>query len=215
MKNADAKLISMLAAYRKGSNFGPDFTDEVTQKFWISRLSGISHVAIQEAMNKLAGDPQFPTVNQVIAASNAPGDAPDASQAFDWLWKNLDRRRIPTDLNILLARTIDAMGGWLVCCDDWRVESRDFHRRSFVKIYGELAAKKANRERIGGSLLALESAESKKEGLGITEVPNWKKNIDAQIRRDQIAIKNRGRSKCSLGDFISSISSRLKHKHVC
>ena len=131
MNSEDAKLISMLAAFRKGSNFGPDFTDETTQKFWLSRLSGIAFFEIRKALGKLSGEREFPTANQVLNSAKGFGSH-DAQQAFDWVWSHLDGYRAPKNLPILTARTIDELGGWFTISRDWRDFSRESHQRAFI-----------------------------------------------------------------------------------
>ena len=203
MNPVDAKIIAMLAAFRKGSNFGPDFSDEVTQKFWLTKLDGVSVTELQRSLKKLSGNREFPAVNEILEDMHGSVNA-NAVTEFEWVWNNLNGYQAPTNLPILTARTVDELGGWFALSRDWQTSQREFYSRQFSKIYKRLATEKANGNVIGGSLLALESTETKKEGLCLPSDRKWNQRLNEKIRREQ-EIMTENAPRIGFGDFVKSL----------
>ena len=203
MTPEEARLILLLAMYRAGSNYGANFLDKTTRRFWIHKLRSQRFEAVQEALKKLSGFPNFPTANEVLREIHN-SRIPDPDQAFEWLWRNLNRTRIPSNLDLVLARTIDQMGGWIACCDNWREDRRDEHRAKFIRAYRKFADEKARNMDIGTSQYALESSGIENMGNTSSSDPKWKKIANSEGEQKKIAMTSRDKNGGTLGDLINS-----------
>ena len=186
------ELIRVLKQYRKGSNFGQDFLDEDVQTIWISRLKHYPMNQIRVALNALAGKREFPTVDAVVFKI-CKQQLPDGEEVFNQLWSRLDRRNPPKNVNVILAKTIEAFG-WQVMCDVWLEATRDKHRRDFMKEYDSQILKAAQNMAIGGGQIALESTQDVGMGICLSEKPAWEKAIEDQIEREKAAMQSVNRS---------------------
>lgn len=205
MDNYEASVIAMLAAYRKGSNFGPDFSDQFTQKFWLSRLAGIAPDRIKAALNQLSGNREFPTVNMVL--ENISGTNPgDARKAFEWVWNHLDGYKQPQNLPYLTAKTIDELGGWFVISRNWKDSTQQGHERQFIAAYELLAQRRARGEALGGSRLALNAPESQREGIGSDHLPEWKKRHLERLEREVKILQEKSRSSLSFSEQVRQLA---------
>ena len=196
-------LITMLRRYRKLSSFGPNFLDEDVQSFWIKRFSKIPIHQIRVAVNELAGRPQFPTVSEVMEKI-AELKAPDGEEVFRKLWNSLDRRNPPKNVNVVVARTIEVVGGWQNMCDVWLEATKDKHRREFLRAYREEIAKLAHSMAVGSSQIAIESTQDVGMGNSSSTDPKWKKIANSEGEQKKIAMTSRDKNGGTLGDLINS-----------
>ena len=199
----DDDLITMLRRYRKLSSFGPNFLDEDVQSFWIKRFSKIPIHQIRVAVNELAGRPQFPTVSEVMEKI-AELKAPDGEEVFRKLWNSLDRRNPPKNVNVVVARTIEVVGGWQNMCDVWLEATKDKHRREFLRAYREEIAKLAHSMAVGSSQIAIESTQDVGMGNASSGDPEWKKKANSEGEQKKIAMTSRDKNGGTLSDLIDS-----------
>lgn len=63
------ELIDMLRGARALSQWGPDFSDPRVTEGWDKKLDGIPIESIQKALDRLSGNKEFPTPNELKAAA--------------------------------------------------------------------------------------------------------------------------------------------------
>lgn len=202
------RFAMMLREARSLSSGGPNFDNQAVVKTWYQKLGHLPEDRVAKALNDLSGADFFPGASKIIDQATGKTGVQGAISAFDWVWNNLDERKAPTDLSILAGRTIDKMGGWAQCSRLWRDSQREKHGREFCRIYCDLEEKQLAGVFIGGSRLAIEAPESKKEGLSLTSIPDWKKRHIKMLEADVKENQKKSKSKMSLSDAISDLIGR-------
>ena len=213
MSPHEARIIQLLGTFRTASTYGADFNDKRTQQAWLLMLGNQSYEDILEALRLLAGNPEFPTPNVILKKIQSKAHR-SAEESFDWLWSNLNRNRPPRTLTLVMDNAIRECGGWNFLCDGWREETRDRHRRQFIRVYNEIIGRAAQGEPLRGSQLSIESPENKNRTLDTTEMTEDQKYVFEQGEAKKIAMtspdrrrgKNGGKSPPSetpLSDLIA------------
>jgi len=205
------RFANHLQKARSLSSGGPDFTKPGIVMAWYEKLGHIPEDKLVQALRELAGEDFFPGATKILNHAQGKTGVSGAKSAFDWVWNNLDERNIPRDLSILAGRTVDEMGGWANCSRLWRDSQREQLGREFCRIYCDLEEKQLAGVFIGGSKLALESSESKKEGLSVTLLPEWRKqhleDLEKDLRKKQA---NSPRSSLSFSERVSQLIGNRK-----
>ena len=190
MSPHEARIIQLLGTFRTASTYGADFNDKRTQQAWLLMLGNQSYEDILEALRMLAGNPEFPTPNVILKKIQSKGHR-SAEESFDWLWSNLNRNKPPTTLTLVMDNAIRECGGWNFLCDGWREETRDRHRRQFIRVYNEIIGRVAQGEVLRSSQLSIESPEN----LGTAEMTKSQKYVFKQGESKRLAMTTPDRRK--------------------
>jgi hypothetical protein len=140
-------LVARLSAGRMLSNFGPNFKDPITVKVWYKKLRHLNSDDLNAALNKLTGNREFPTVNEIIKFCEELNLTTDMlpEVAFQLVWSKISSvgyygtPELPNEVGLAVQR----LGGWKHICNTWQLSKRDWHYKAFREVYGNVVDTKS------------------------------------------------------------------------
>jgi hypothetical protein len=187
------------------SNFGPDFKNEITIRAWHHRLKNLKLEDLDEALTKLTGNREFPTINEIL--NFVKGLNQDAEMlpevAFELLWGKIGSvggygtPELPNEIGLAVER----LGGWGQICTTWTSDKRTWHEKAFREVYGNITEAKAMGMLAETSKYAPESLKGE---VAKQIQPGAKEALEMAMKASQKPTQK-------LGDFVNEMKRRRKN----
>lgn len=145
----------------------PDFSSNITVETWYGQLKNLPFIEFEKALLDLVSHGNFPPVTKIIEKTNEIKyglEGLSAELEFEALWASPHPDHQPKILTEIGHRTINRIGGWSTI-GNWRLDQRDWIRKSWVEAYNDIRSKTLRGELdpvtlIGGATNVLQFIES-------------------------------------------------------